>query len=74
MGVNVMRTTKYRVTCWLLTRAVSFSWVIARAATRLEDAGLWLDGYANQAAVRQGIDMLDVLSPLDDCLPVSRDS
>jgi allantoicase len=60
-----------RSTCWALTGVIRLTWALARGATKLDDAGLWLDGWANRVAVRQGIDMLDVLSPLNQRLPVA---
>jgi hypothetical protein len=64
-------TVKYRVTCWALTGAIRLTWAVARAAIRLDAVGLWLDGWANRTAARRGIDMLDVLAPLNEGLPVA---
>ena len=60
-----------RSICWALTGVIRLTGALARGATKLDNAGLWLDGWANRAAVRQGIDMLDVISPLNDCLPAA---
>jgi hypothetical protein len=64
-------TVKYRTTCWALTGVIRLTWAMARGATGLDDAGLWLDGWANRTAARRGIDMIDVLSPLNERLPVA---
>ena len=58
-----------RATCWALTGSIRLTWTLARAATMLDNAGLWLDGWTNRAAARRRIDMLDVLSPLNECPP-----
>jgi hypothetical protein len=63
-----------RATCWALTGVICLTWALARGAIKLDGAGLWLDGWVNRAAVRQGIDMLDVISPLNECLPVAREA
>ena len=67
-------TVKYRTTCLALTAAIRLTWAVARAATRLDAAGLWLDGWANRIAVRRGVDMIDVLSPLNERLLVAREA
>jgi hypothetical protein len=59
---------EYRATCWALTGAIRLTWVMARAATQMDGAGLWLDGWANRTAARAGVDMIDVLSPLNERL------
>ena len=60
-----------RVTCWALTKGIRLTWALARGATKVDDVGLSLDGQVNRVAVRQGIDMLDVLSPLVERLPAA---
>ncbi len=54
-----------RSTCWALTGVIRLTWSLAQGATKLDDAGLWLDGWANRVALRQGIDMVDVLALLN---------
>ncbi len=64
-------TLKNRTTCWALTGVIRLTWALALAATKLDAVGLRLDGWVNRAAERRGIDMLEVLSPLEQCLPVA---
>jgi hypothetical protein len=66
-----MMTVKYRVTRWALTGVIRLTWAVARGATVLDNAGLWLDGCANRTAARCGVDMIDVLSPLNERLPAA---
>jgi allantoicase len=58
-----------RATCWALTGSICLTWEVARWATMLDNAGLWLDGWANRTAARYGVDMIDVLAPLNERLP-----
>jgi hypothetical protein len=59
-------------TRWALTTSVRLAWAMARVSARLGDAGARLEHWLLDAvAMARGIDMADVLSPLNECLPVA---
>jgi hypothetical protein len=61
----------YSATRWALTTSVRLAWAMARVAECLEDAGVRLEYRLDAVAGARGIDMVDVLAPLNECLPVA---
>ena len=64
-------TVKYSTTRWALTTNVRLAWATARLAARLGDADVRLEDKAEAVAMARGIDMVDVLLPLTERLPVA---
>jgi hypothetical protein len=64
-------TVNYCTTRWVLTQGVRLAWAMAQVARRLGDAGVRLEVRLDAVAVARGIDMLDVLRPLTERLPIA---
>jgi hypothetical protein len=61
----------YSATRWVLTTSVRLAWAMARGAERLGDAGVRLEHRLSAVAAARDIDMMDVLAPLNERLPVA---
>jgi hypothetical protein len=64
-------TVKHNTARWALTTSVRLAWAMARVAERLGDAGVRLEFRLEAVAMAWGIDMVDVLAPLTERLPVA---
>jgi hypothetical protein len=58
-------TLPHTTMVWLIRQGVCLAWLIAHAAERLGDAGVRLEVRLDDIAVAQGVDMLEVLAPLN---------
>jgi hypothetical protein len=59
-------TLRNRTTSWALTGLIRLDWRIARAATRLGEAGVYLENWVDRRAAYRCIPILDVLAPLTE--------
>jgi hypothetical protein len=56
---------KFTTTVWAIGQGVRFAWAIARTSERLGSAGARFDTRLNTIAAMRGVDMLDLLAPLN---------
>jgi hypothetical protein len=63
-------TRSHTTTVWTIRQGVRLAWAMARDAERLGNAGERLEARLEASAVARGVDMRDVLAPLN--APLSR--